>query len=246
MSTINLKRLISKGEISSIIRECAALSDSPIALRDANLNLLLGRERDEYKKRYPVKRNAEIIGWVDGDDNASLLASLLSFAAVTEHEKRSLSRETLRNYRELIRLHDTTEQIAISLSPEEVARVAIDRTMQSIKATGASIMLSSEEQNVLRVVAGHGDDYPPGRIVHGQNDIAAIVMRTGKAEIVNDVYADPQEIKGYSEVHSLMCAPLTSKGTTIGVFTGAHMSPTPILPRTLRSCSLLHHRLQLP
>ena len=45
MSRINLKRLITKREISSIIRDCVALSASPITLWDANSNLLLGRNR---------------------------------------------------------------------------------------------------------------------------------------------------------------------------------------------------------
>ena len=161
MSKVNLKRLISKKEISSIIRDCVALSDSPIALRDANYTILLGREQEACKQRYPVQCNGEVIGWVDGDDKASLLASMISFAAVTEYEKRALSRETLRKYRELIQLHEITEQIARSLEPDEIVRVAIDRAMQSITATGAAIMLYSEEQNVLRAVAGYGDDISP-------------------------------------------------------------------------------------
>ena len=234
MSTVNLTRLISKKDISSIIRDCVALSDSPVSLRDANCTLLLGREQDEYKKRYPVKCNGEVIGWVDGDDKASLLASIISFAAVTAHEKRALSRETLHKYRELIQLHETTAQIALSLAPEEVARVAIDRAMQSIKATGAAIMLCSEEHNVLRLVASSGYNDHPNRIVHEEKSIAALVMKTGKAEIVNDVYADPRDIKGDGEVHSLMCAPLATKGKTIGVFTISSHEPFMYLAEDLK------------
>jgi len=188
MSTINLKRLITRGEISSIIRECVALSDSPISLWDANANLLLGQKQEECKQRYPVKRNGEILGWVDGDDKASLLAALISFAAVTEYEKRALSRETLNKYRELIQLHEITEQIATSLASEEVARVAIDRAIHSIKATAASIMVYSEEQNVLRVVAGYGGESCSTTIMQENKGIAGIVMKTGKAEIINDVF----------------------------------------------------------
>ena len=76
--------------------------------------------------------------------------------------------------------------------------------------------------------------YHPERIVHGQNDIAAIVMKTGKAEIVNDVYADPRDIRGDSEVHSLMCAPLKSKGKTIGVFTISSHEPCIYLAEDLK------------
>ena len=80
---------------------------------------------------------------------------MISFAAVTEYEKGHSSRETLRKYRELIQLHDITEQIARSLESKLLAWPLI-RTIQSIKATGAAIMVYSEEQNVLRVVAGYG------------------------------------------------------------------------------------------
>ena len=179
MSRVNLKRLISKREISSIIRDCVALSDSPISLWDANSTILLGREEEACKQRYPVQCNGEVIGWVDGDAKASLLASMISFAAVTEYEKKALSRETLGKYRELIQLHEITEQIAQSLEPEEIARVAIDRAKQSITATGAAIMLYREKENVLRAVAGYGDAYRSTRSVHEEKDIAAIVMKTG-------------------------------------------------------------------
>ena len=233
MSRVNLKRLIGKREISSIIRDCVALSDSPIALWDANSNLLLGRAREDYTQRYPVKRNGEVIGWVDGDDKASLLASLISFAAMTEYEKRALSRETLNKYRELIHLHDSTEQIARSLAPEEVARVAIDQAIQSISATGASIMVYSEEQNALDVVAAYGDQYHPKMIMKDQAGIAAVVMKTGKAEIINDVYSDPRYVKGINEAHSLMCAPLKSKGKTIGIFNISSNEPHSYLAEDL-------------
>jgi PAS domain S-box-containing protein len=163
-----------------------------------------------------------------------LLASIISFAAVTAFEQRALSRETLHKYRELIQLHETTAQIARSLATEEVARVAIDRAMQTIKATGGAIMLCSEEQNALRLVARSGDNDHPNRIVHEEKSIAALVMKTGKAEIVNDVYAEPRDIEGDGDVHSMMCAPLVSKGKTIGVFTISSHEPFMYLAEDLK------------
>jgi PAS domain S-box-containing protein len=234
MSRINLKRLITKREISSIISDCVALSDAPVTLWDANSNLLLGRKQEKDTQRYPVHGDGEVLGWVDGDDKASLLASMISFAARAEYEKRALSHETLNKYKKLIHLHDMTEQIALSLESEEVARVAIKQATQSIQATGASIMIYSEEQNVLNIAAAYGEEYHPKTIMNDTAGIAAAVMKSGKAEIINDVDADPRYVTGTNEVRSLMCAPLVTKGKSIGVFNVSSHEPYTYLAEDLK------------
>ena len=190
-----------RGRVSSMIRDCVALSDSPVTLWDASSNLLWGRKQKNANQRYPVHGNGEVIGWVDGDDKASLMASIISFAARTEYEKKALSRETLSKYQKLIHLHDMTEQIALSLESAEVARVAVDQAVQSITATGASIMLYSEEDNVLHIAAAYGEEYHPKMIMKDGTGIAAAFVKTGKAEIINDVSSDPRYMKGRNEVH---------------------------------------------
>jgi len=51
MTRVNLKRIISKRAISSIIRDCIALSDSPVTLWDADSTVLLGRKQDACKQQ---------------------------------------------------------------------------------------------------------------------------------------------------------------------------------------------------
>ena len=50
-------------------------------------------------------------------------------------------------------------------------------------------------------------------------------MKTGKAEIVNDVSSDPQFVKGGNNISSLMCAPLRTKDTVMGVFNVSSQEP---------------------
>ena len=76
----------------------------------------------------------------------------------------------------------------------------------------------SEEQHSLRVVAAFGDEYHPKTIMKSEEGIAGSVVQSGIAEIINDVASDPRFIKGSNKVHSLMCAPLKTKGKIIGVF----------------------------
>ena len=89
MNKINFKKLINGREISSAIREFSALSRKPIALWDARSNLVLGEEPEDPAQRYPVELEGEVLGWVAGDENAPLLASLVSLAALREYEKKA-------------------------------------------------------------------------------------------------------------------------------------------------------------
>ncbi len=90
MKTVELEHVLAQQDVASIISRFAAASDSPFAVKDENFTLLLGRETDDQPETYPVECNGSVMGWVSGKQEASLLASFISFAATHEYEKRLL------------------------------------------------------------------------------------------------------------------------------------------------------------
>ena len=218
MHTIHLDRLISHREVFPIITNLMTLINAPIAVLDTHSNLLLGEQREDFEKQFAVKRGSDVIGWVRGNERASLLASFLSFAAMREYEKKALSSEVLDGYRDLLHLYGISETLSASLASEKIVQLAIKEVLSLIKATSASIMLTGDEEGILQIIAASGVGNSQKIILDRDKGIAGRVMKTGKAEIVNDVAFDPQFIRGENTISSLMCAPLKAKDTIIGVF----------------------------
>jgi hypothetical protein len=79
------------------------------------------------QKSYPVSVAGETIGWVSGDEKVAAIASLLSYQAETEFEKRSLAAETLNKYKEISLLYDMVEQVLSCLDIKKIARLVIEQ-----------------------------------------------------------------------------------------------------------------------
>ncbi len=236
MAQINLKKLITKNDTSSVVAGIVNALDTCMDIQDTNGVLLVSFDggSSSYKSgetknsalscRYPVELAGEVIGWVAGDTKASSVASLLTFMANREREKKALIIDTLDKYKELTLLYDIADKIAVCLELKDVARVAIDEAKRLIKnVQNASVMLL--KQDVLEIVAASGMEYAPKIRLKPGEGIAGIVLSTGKAEIVNDVARDARFAQGNYRASSLLCVPLKVKDRVIGVFNVSNDSP---------------------
>ena len=112
MAQINLKKLITKNDTSSVVAGIVNALDTCMDIQDTNGVLLVSFDggSSSYKSgetknsalscRYPVELAGEVIGWVAGDTKASSVASLLTFMANREREKKALIIDTLDKYKE--------------------------------------------------------------------------------------------------------------------------------------------------
>ena len=225
MSTVNLEKLISQRDVFPVINKLTSLIKTPIAVWDMHSHLLVGTADGAYEKKHPLTFEGDVIGWVSGDEGAAVLASFLSFAAMKEHEKKALTRETLAKYRDLVHLYEISEKLSFSFSSAEIAQLAISETLSLFHATNASIMLTGDEQGLFQVIAASGTKNAQTTILHSCQGIAGRVLQTGNAEVVNDVSSDPEFVKGGDNISSLMCAPLRTKDTVMGVFNVSSAEP---------------------
>jgi class 3 adenylate cyclase/putative methionine-R-sulfoxide reductase with GAF domain len=223
---VNLKRIMAKKGVASLINGPIKPSEFAVTVLDADGAVIIGNDAaDDSAARYAVMAGNQLIGWVLGDDKASLVALTLSNLASSELEIKALGRETLEKYKEITMLYSITEKLAANLDPKEVAQLVVIEGNKLVSADNISVMLVSEETGLLRVFAALGREVKSKTSLKPGEGIAGRVFLTGVAEIVNDVYADSRYVHGANEIKSLMCAPLKTKDKMIGVVNVSSRQP---------------------
>lgn len=134
------------------------------------------------------------------------------------------SPETLERL-ELKTLVDILTTANSHLQPEEVMRSVMERIQQIIPCEAWSVLiLDNNAENTLSFAVAYGPGTPElqnHKVLFGQG-IAGWVAKNRKPVIVNDVKDDPRFLDRIDKdtqfnTHNVLCAPLVSRGRTIGV-----------------------------
>ncbi len=159
--------------------------------------------------------------------SAKGIRSLLENAR-RHHQSAKKAASATRRLRETSRrlhiLADIVSTANSSLEPGRVVAVIMSQIQQLIPSEAWSILLVDEERNELAfemALGEKGEDFGDFRPKIGEG-IAGWVAKTGKPAIVNDVDRDARFQKRFDELtlfqtRSVLCAPLVSRGHTIGV-----------------------------
>lgn len=216
MALVTLEKIMKKRAFAPVLHSIVAALESSVVIEDVEGKLLLATYGAEKGDRYPVNVSGEVVGWVSGSEKAASLAMLLSCQAESEIEKRTLASEMLTKYKEITLLYDIVEKISSCLDTKEVARLVIEEARRVIKLSSVSVLLLNKETETLELIGEFGHDQEQPTVSWGVG-IAGSVLSSGRAEIVNDVHADPRFVEGVVTICSLMCAPLKAKDTVVGV-----------------------------
>jgi diguanylate cyclase (GGDEF)-like protein len=135
-----------------------------------------------------------------------------------------LTRQLRRVTQRLAVLTDIVKTANSILEPRKVIETIMTRIQQLIPSEAWSMLMVDEEKQELTFELALGEkakDVQGFRVKIGEG-IAGWVAQTGKPTIVNDVSKDPRFARRFdSETHfktrSILCAPLISRGRTIGV-----------------------------
>lgn len=226
IDSMKLKRLVHKKGVRSILEGMIRSFGGELAVEDHEGRLLLG-VAPAAGESLPISLNGQLLGYVRGRTNTAALAASLQLYLQQEQEKRTIAKETLDRYKELTLLYGIAEKISTNMSPPEVGSMMLEQALYLIKADNASVALL-DENDKLQELAGIGcaDSQQRHRGVMQVTDIAADVIKQGRAEIVNDVQQDRRFIaNATTPVSSLMCAPLKVKDKVIGVITISTEAP---------------------
>jgi diguanylate cyclase (GGDEF)-like protein len=126
--------------------------------------------------------------------------------------------------RRLAILTDVVKTANSILEPRKVIELVVEKIRQLIPSEAWSLLMVDEEKQelVFEVALGaKGKEAASIRPKIGEG-VAGWVAETGKPAIVNDVKRDPRfaphvDAKTSFETRSILCAPLVSRGRTIGV-----------------------------
>ncbi|HEY9762292.1 MAG TPA: ATP-binding protein [Trichocoleus sp.] len=219
MSLVNLKKLFNKEEFRSPLKDLISTLGVAVVIEDADGRNIISVGEKISDIRYPIKVSDHLIGWVVGENQAALIASLLSLLAKQESEKRELARELLERYQEIDLFEDISTQLTTSLDAQQIAQLVLQEIHKLIESSaGIIILLNSDSTRsgiaTCEVIAEFGKFFVHDRLALGQGIIASVVQ-SGRAELVNDVQTDPRSLR-QKNVRALICAPLRAKEHILG------------------------------
>lgn len=130
----------------------------------------------------------------------------------------TMSRRIRRIDDELMKLKKSSLDVLNTLvDVDETCNLVLEEIKHVIPADNGSIMLLGEKEQSLSIKSAFGTEYNPKVRFTAGEGIAGDLLRTGKAELINDVSADPRFISGVAPVRSLLCAPLKWGNHIFGV-----------------------------
>ena len=245
MAALTLKSILNprSANYPTVVALRDALGSNTCVL-DASGKILLG-EPCPSDSRFPVLHDDVALGHVTGPAiPAKALALLLTQLVAREQEGRSLAAEVLHLYREVNLIEQLSEQLAALLDSPAVGRAALDQAQRLIPATHGVVLITNKETGILEVAASFN---PPGQPAEGESAHGADVLSPtspftqsildrGIGEIVNDPAADlrvqsciptvPHSLApGPQSLYSLICAPLRTGQSTVGVIALANTDP---------------------
>ncbi|QSJ14623.1 GAF domain-containing sensor histidine kinase [Nostoc sp. UHCC 0702] len=223
MSPISLRKMLHKQELSSLLEDFASTLKIAVDVEEVDGRKVLSIGQQTANNRYPVKISAGVIGWVVGEQQTILLANLLSLLAKQEAEKKELAKELLERYQEIDLFEDISTQLTTSLDKREIAQLVLQEISQLISSSGGMILLLNADKNAFEIIAEFGAFLNCDRPKPGKGIIGSIVQ-SNRAELVNDVQADPR-FEGGKSIAALVCAPLRAKERVVGAIAiGSHQT----------------------
>ncbi|MEH2383853.1 MAG: ATP-binding protein [Nostoc sp.] len=214
MSVVSLRKIFNKKELPSLVHNLVSQLNMAIdvELVDGTKLISIGEQTGE--NRYPIEVSGEIIGWVVGGEQATILATLLSFLAKQEAEKKELAIELLERYQEIDLFEDISTKLTTSLDTRQIAQLVLQELSQLIESSAGMILLLSPDATAFEIIAEFGVFFDHSQPEPGKGIIGNIVQ-SNRAELVNDVQADPR-LQGQENVNAMICVPLRAKERVLG------------------------------
>lgn len=100
---------------------------------------------------------------------------------------------------------------------DEACDMILEQVKKIFKADNGSVMLLDDKREKLLIRTAFGAESDKKVEFKAGVGIAGDVMRTGKAELINNAAMDPRFVGGAVQISSLLCVPLTCNNNILGV-----------------------------
>jgi putative methionine-R-sulfoxide reductase with GAF domain len=116
------------------------------------------------------------------------------------------------------------KRLHMCIDMDETCNFIIEEARNIIHAENGSVMTLDKDGKSLLLRAAFGAEWFPKMRLSAGEGVAGDVIKTGKAELVNDVRMDSRFKPGVADLTSLLCVPLRWKGSTLGVINMSYSS----------------------
>ncbi|BAY33321.1 two-component sensor histidine kinase [Nostoc carneum NIES-2107] len=239
MTPINFRKLVTQKEFLAILNHLEREMGTTICIEDIKGTALIGIKSDASLSRYPVLLLEEVIGWVVGDQKAASIATLISYLAQQQSEKKSLAKELLEKYQEIDLFQDLSTQVTASLDVQEIARLVIEEARTCIPSSCGAILWLDDKTSWLKILWEYGELSSWSEPLKLGQGIIGTILRSRKGEILNNLLADPRFVEMEPKVSSLICVPLLSKKQLTGAIVMCNQSHTTYSTKDWKLLSIL-------
>jgi CRP-like cAMP-binding protein len=110
----------------------------------------------------------------------------------------------------------------------------LEEARNIIAADSGSVMLLDGEERYLSIKAAFGPESTMKMKLKLGEGIAGDVLRTGKAEVLNNVSMDSRFLPGTAKITSMLCVPIRCEGRNFGVINMSNSSEKLFTPEDLK------------
>lgn len=226
MAQPTLKSLLGKrSETTAWLQQWAATTKSDIVVEDAQHIVLFGTLSTNELPFYPVTLDGEIAGYVKGEDNAAIMASLLSLMLQKEAEKKKMGTEVLSLYQELNVIYNFSEKLTETIDPDIIAQLTLEQAIHSIPSHSGVIVLWDEETRQLTIPATSGEPLFNDERLRINSGILLKIGLSGQSEIMSDLSVLKEKGIIGPEVQSVIYAAMKVKHRILGAIILAGKDP---------------------
>jgi adenylate cyclase len=217
MSKLNLKHIIGKknGNATSVHSLLEQLKAN-VMIEDDQGKFLSGNIDAEIARRFPVRCDDEILGWVKGDENTEIIATMLSLLAQKEMEKKKLGSEVLSLYQEVNMVFNFSDKLAQAIGPAAIAEITVEEAMRLVKSDSGFVTLWDETSNQLQVLAASGDELFNKERLNANAGLMLKIGLSGRSDIMSDLTTLKESGSISPSVQSLMYSALKVKHRVMG------------------------------
>jgi HD-GYP domain-containing protein (c-di-GMP phosphodiesterase class II) len=223
MNTFNLrslKQILRHETVQDGLNRLASQLGTLFRVVDGQGSTLAGDKSLADEARIPVAFGENTVAWMIAPQYGAVLANVLESMIALEMEKKAVAVDALEMYREinlLFRLHESVDN---SLNLNEVCNSLAGEVRRLTNCDASMLFLVQEEQ--LRMVAGitphHRETLQVGVGIVGH------VLSKGEADIFNHVKRALHYV-GETDYPAMMCAPLKTGNTKLGILVAAGAGP---------------------
>ncbi len=122
----------------------------------------------------------------------------------------------------------------VSVQFRETCSSLLEEARGAIPADSGSVMLVDEEEQYLSIRAAFGTESVAKMRLKPGEGIAGNVLRTGRAELIDNVSKDSRFLPGQTKIKSMLCVPIKGEGRNCGVINMSTASDKLFRPHDLK------------